>query len=524
MKKSAVVSVALFLAAAAVFFLLYFHSRELIEFDSYFHAKMGRLVLEKGLIHEFPWMFFTFQRDHYANPYLLFHVYLGLWIKLLPLGQLVAVKLAMLVLVGLIAVVFFKVLKTFDGKWAWLGMALLPAMLSSHAYQRLSFIRPHVLSILILLIGLWAILKKKWWLLGAASFFYAYSYSAPHLLPAVAFIASAVFSVKEKRLAWQPFTFSLGGLVAGLVANPYFPYDIRYLDIVTFKMAAANLPGTPVEMLPLASWRVLTINWFSFLALFLSLLAVLFMGKKLSTKSLFLFVTTGAFFILLMRSYRFIEYWPFFATLTVAAIASDVVVSSPLFGRWMKKAGLLACAAAFLTIGALEFKKAYTQTPPVFPYASLKEVMDVLDREANPGDIVYTDNWAMTMPMFYLSDKVYYLLMSDPQAMSTAYPGLFSLWSAINNGQVRENALPQIRAIEARTNDPEIVKLRADVESGLVLGRLPDLIRSAFRAKWILLSHNQLYSGQDLRPLLSGFPVDIGFVTGNQWFSLYRLR
>jgi hypothetical protein len=524
MKKSTAVSLAFFLAAVAVFSLLYFHSRDLLEFDSYFHAKMGRLVLEKGLIHRFPWMYFTFQKDHYADPYLLFHIYLGLWTKLLPLAPLVAVKLAMLVLIGLITVTFFKILKIFDPKWAWLGMALLAAMASSHVYQRLVFIRPHVLSILLLLIGLWAILRKRWWVLGAVSFIYAYSYSAPHLLTVVAFIASAVFSLKEKRFEWRPFVFSFGGLVAGLVANPYFPHNISYLYIVTFKMAAAKLPVSPAELMPLSSWQVLTINWFSFVMLSVSVMAVFISAKKLSARSLFLFVTAGFFFVLLMRSYRFIEYWPFIAALAVAAIASEVVCPSPLFGRLMKKAGGLACALAFLAIGALGVKMAYKQTSSIVPYASLKEVMDVLDREASPGDIVYTDNWTMTMPMFYVSDKVYYLLMSDPQAMYAAYPGLFTLWYAINTGRVTENALPVIKAIEARASDPEIAKLRAAVESGAVISRLPDIIRSAFQAKWILLCHNHPYAGQDLRPLLASYPIEIEFVTGNEFFSLYRLR
>jgi len=321
-----------------------------------------------------------------------------------------------------------------------------------------------------------------------------------------------------------PFAYSLGGLVAGLVANPYFPRNINYLYLVTFKMAAPKLPVSPAELMPLSSWQVLTINWFSFLMLALTVLVVFVSARKPSSRSLFLFITAGFFFVLLMRSYRFVEYWPFLATLSVASIASEVVRPSPLFDRLMTKAGRLACAAAFLAVGAFAVKLAYKQTNSIVPYASLKEVMDVLDREASSGDIVYTDNWAMTMPMFYISDKVYYLLMSDPQAMYAAYPGLFTLWYAINTGQVTENALPVIKAIEARASDPEIVRLRAAVESGSVVGRLPDIIRSAFRAKWILLCHNHPYAGQDLRPLMAGFRVDIEFMTGNEFFSLYRLR
>jgi len=524
MKKPVLASLAVFLVAVGVFSLLYFHTPGLLEFDGYFHTRMGRMVLEKGILHRFPWMFFTFQRDHYADPYLLFHIYLGFWIKLLPLDPLVAAKLAMLVLIGLIALMVFRILRTFDPKRAWLGMALLAAMASGRAYQRLVYVRPHVLSILLLLAGIWAILRKKWRLLAAVSFAYAYSYSAPHLLTVVALAASAVFSLTDKRPVWRPFVYSLGGLAAGLILNPYFPYDIKHLYLLTFKMALFRMSAPPAELMPLSSWQLLSFSWASFLAIALAILAVSVSAKKLSARSLFLFATAGIFFVLLMRAYRFAEYWPFVATLAVAAAASEVVVPAPLFGRLMKKAGAIACLGTLLAVGALEVKAALGNLAPVLPYPSLKEVMDVLDREAAPGDIVFTDNWAMTTPMFYITDKVYYLLMLDPQTMSVSYPGLYLLWNAIDSGQVQENALPLVRAIEARVKDPEIARLRTVIESGAVLGRLPDIIKSAFHAKWLVLSHNQAYAGQDLRPLISQYPLEIQFVKGNDYFSLYRLR
>jgi hypothetical protein len=524
MKKPLVKYLIIFFAASAVFALLHFRAPDLMEFDSYFHAKMGEIVMEKGLIHEFPWMYFTFQKDHYANPYLLFHAYLGLWIKILPASPFAAVKLAMIVLLGLVAVTYFKVVEALHSRWVWLSFALLPAMVADRVYHRLIFVRPHVLSILILLAGLWAILKRKWWILGAVSFIYAYSYSAPFLLPVIAFIASVVFSGKEKRLTWEPFVFSLGGMVAGLVLNPYFPHDINYLYAVTFRMALRQLSITPGELLPLLSWQVFTINGVSFLLVFLSLLAGFISERKYSANSLFLFATSALFFVLLMRSYRFIEYWPFMASLSVSTIFRETFENSPLAGRILKKATAAACGAVFLLIGAIQVKSAYGHATSLVPYLSLKEVVDVLDKEANPGDIVYTEDWELTMPMFYISDKVNYLLMSDPEMMRMAHPGLYDLWYCINTGKVSDYALPLIRALEAKTKDPEIAKLRFSIESGLVVDRLPDIIKSAFQAKWIILSHNHAGELYDLRPLMSRFPVDIVFVKGNELFSLYRIR
>ena len=524
MKKPWIKYAAVFLAAAAVFAVLEFRAPELMEFDSYFHAKMGALIMEKGLVREFPWMSFTFQRTDYANPYLLFHVYLGLWLKALPAHPFVAVKLAMLVLLGLVAAAFLKVVEAAHPKWVWPAAALLPALLVGQVYQRLISIRPHVLSILILLLGLRAILKRKWWVLAALSFVYAYSYSAPVLLPVVALIASSVFSLEEKRVVWQPFAFSLGGLVAGLVVNPYFPRNVYYLYAVLFKMAARQFSIIPAELLPLLSSQVLTINILSFAALFLGVLAALYSGKRLSANGLFLFATTGLFFVLLMRSFRYIEYWPFVAALGASTVLRETFADDAAASRIMKKSAAWALGGVLLLVGAVGLRNGYRNSQPLVQYAAVKDLADFLDREAAPGDLVYSDDWAMSMGMFYATDKVYYVLMSDPEMMRLAHPGLYVLWNLINTGQVSDRALPLIRAIEGQTGDEEITKLRAGIEAGLVVDRLPDILRSAFRAKWIILSHKQAGSSVDLRPLLARYPVDIEFVKWNGPFSLYRLK
>lgn len=524
MKKPWIKYAAVFLAAAGAFAFLHFVTPELMDFDSYFHAKMASLTMEKGILHSFPWMAFTFQRNNYANPYLLFHAYLGLWVKAMPAHPFAAVKLAMVALLGLVAVAFLLAVEAAHPKWVWPAAALLPALLVGQVYGRLSSIRPHVLSILILLLGIRAILKRKWWVLAALSFVYAYSYSAPVLLPVVALIASAAFSLSEKRVVWQPFAYSLGGLAAGLVVNPYFPRDIYYLYTVLFKMAARQSSIVPSELLPLLSSQILTINIVSLGVLFLGVLAALATGKKLSGNGLFLFATTGLFFGLVMLSFRYMEYWPFVAALGASAILREVFADSAAASRVMKKGLAAALCALFLVIGAVGYRSGYRHAEPIVQYVAVKDLADALDREAAPGDIVLADDWALPMGLFYATDRVYHVLMSDPEMMRLAHPGLYILWSMFSVGRVGDGALNLIRAIESQTGDAEITKLRAGIESGLIRDRLPDIIRSAFGAKWVVITHKQGGGYVDLGPLLARYPADFEHVRSNGPFSLYRLR
>ena len=469
-------------------------------------------------------MYFTFQKDHFTNPYPLFHVYLGLWMLVFHLPSLLGIKLGMLVLAGMIGVWYFRILGLFCEKWKWFGFVLLFAMLAGTAYMRLSFARPHVISLLVLLLGIDAILRRRWRLLGVFCWIYVYSYSACFLLPVLAILAGTLFSLKEKKLIWQPVLFSIAGMSLGLILNPSFPYNLNFLYVLTFKMGIQHTPFAGRELISLPGWQLFTAHWFVFVMTFLSSLIALMNARSYSQNCVFLFIVSMFFFVLTLHSSRFIEYLPVMAGLSVSSIALETLKNDRSLENFFKRYLAFPCLIIFSCVAFFNISNGYKKAHPVIPMPELSEVMTFLEREANEGDIVYSEDWELFSPMFYLNDKVYYILGLDPETMKVAHPGLYMLWFGINKGKIGENVLPALRAIETRTHDPGIRTLRTEIERGLLPNRLPDVIKRAFNAKWIILSHGHQGEVFDLRPLLAHYPNDFIPAAGNRFFSLYRIR
>jgi hypothetical protein len=226
-----------------------------------------------------------------------------------------------------------------------------------------------------------------------------------------------------------------------------------------------------------------------------------------------------------MVSFRYVEYWPFVASLGATTLLREAYADDPRAGRVMTKAVAGAMAGVFLLLGAFGARAGYGQARSLVPYPAVKEIADILDREAEPGDIVYTNEYAAPMGLFYASAKARYVLMSDPEMMRIAHPGLYLLWSAINESRVGDRALPLIRDIAAQAEDPALARLLSDIENGLVVDRLPAILKAAFQAKWIVVTvYRQAGQILDLRPLLAMYPADVELVEHNGPFTLYRLR
>ena len=513
-----------FAVGVLVFFPVLFKFPYLYGFDGYYHSKLGQLILERGFLKEFPWMYFTSQHEHFVNPFYIFHLYLGIFQKLFDWGPFFAVRAATLVLMGLISVWYIRILECFSKKWHFLFLLLLFAVLSASGYTRFSLVRPHILSLLMLLMGTEAALKKKWWLLGILSFLYTYSYVACYLIPLLAIIAGIIFSVKEKKLIYKAPLISLSAMAAGLFLNPSFPNNITYIYEGTFKMAMAPLPFAGREWLSPVGWTLFSENWPIFTMMFVVIIIALNLPRKFSMKTVFLFTISSVFFVLLLRSARFIEYWTFMAALFISGFLLEFFETKVIPEKILKKYIIPISAVLLFSLGAFNLSTTYKKAAISIPIEQLNTAMNVLNNEAQPGDIVFSEDWEMFSPMFYMCDKVYYLQGLDPGMMRLAHPGLFDVWFNITAGKVNNNVLPFIIAVEKHTNDPEIRNLRIDIESGKVPNNLAGLIKHAFNASWIFLTHGHVGERYDLRKILDQYPNDFIKIYKSQFFSIYKIK
>ena len=136
--------------------------------DTAYHAAVGRLIAEHGILRSFPWTPMSWLADHYADKELLFHL---LYLPFNGLGWITASKLVGTVGGAAVLLSLFGVLRAERVRYpaAW---ALLPLLVSSAFLYRFALVRPHLLSIALVPIVLWAASRERVRVLAVASFLY----------------------------------------------------------------------------------------------------------------------------------------------------------------------------------------------------------------------------------------------------------------------------------------------------------------------------------------------------------------
>jgi hypothetical protein len=241
---------ALLLAYLSAFFsTLSAGPRGLTERDGYFHARYAQMLPHRGLSRSFPWTQASPWKDRFADKEFLFHVLLvpfsigenpirgALFFGLLQTLGVFAAFYLLLSLNGARAPAFFTFLLTCMG-----GPFLL----------RISFLRPHVLSVLLILVALHFLIRDKWKPLAVLGFLYSWTYSFPFILPLIAapFVLGRLWArpdgTPDMRCLWA----ALGGVAAGLLVHPYAPYSLdsaaTYFDILAVALGRRSAAAVEV--------------------------------------------------------------------------------------------------------------------------------------------------------------------------------------------------------------------------------------------------------------------------------------
>ncbi len=190
--------------------------------DRYYHLGITRLMSEHGLLRTLPQAEDIGWAKHFPEKEFLFHALTWFADRL---GGLDAVMLLVPLLGTAIVLVLYWTLSRVCRPWqAMLFSTLIPLAYSAFIF-RLTILRPHLLAILFFVLLLLAILRRRNWLLAIACAGFALSYHAFYI-PMLVLALAYFLKWRPESKGWRPLAWGLGGLVAGLVVNPYFPDNI----------------------------------------------------------------------------------------------------------------------------------------------------------------------------------------------------------------------------------------------------------------------------------------------------------
>jgi len=416
--------------AALIFCLVFviftyaeFQADQLPKYDAYYHAKMAeKFPSGEFFSQQFPWLSQTVLAQNYGNMHFLFHVFLSPFTILGFTGM----KLATILLASLFFLVFFLIAYEFSEEHAFLGTLLI--MTSAEFLFRLLLPRAISLSLILLFLGLFFLLKKKYYALGILSFIYVWTYTG--FVTLLIFVLVKFFvDAHDNNYDFRGIFYAYGGVCLGLLINPYFPSNLStfYTQIFKISFGAAVIGGG--EWATMDSWVFIISTLFILVPL---VYAMIFTKRKDSKKDsegrfLLALVFFGLFFFFSAR--RGVEFFVPLAALFIVYAFKDIYIEKylkriiyPVFGLILS----LVLLNHMIAMPVILFDS---------PNYKIQPCAEWLKNNTEKNSVVYNPRWDDFPALFYYDDHNYFVSGLDPNFMYYHNPEKYDLYNKINIGE-----------------------------------------------------------------------------------------
>jgi len=465
-------------AALAVWALvltgLQFSTAHLIGVDSAFHIRFAQVVREGGLTGfppAFPWMPLTIlSPDRYADHHMLYHVFLVPF----TLGDLrIGAKVAAIVGALIFVSAFAWVLQRERVPHAWLGLLALGASSGDFLF-RLGMTRVQALSLACLFLGFHFALAHRVRALAILSLVYTWLYDGfPLLIVPVGAVVVAEL-VTTRRLRLGIVIAALGGMLAGLILNPYFP---EYLQFMVHHFGDKLLPGEAIrigrEWLPYTPITLIGNGLVAILYLAFGTAVLVQSGRRADRRLIASVLVGGAFLILTLRSKRFIEY--FAPAATFAAVLAGVHVIPRLSRTRRTVLALLLAGVVVANVSGV----AWAIGRKVGALDRYADAARLVEASTPAGAMLCTTDWDDFPLLYYYNVHNTYLVGLDPTYLRDRFRDVYWQWVDLTRGRGSEPSrllgerLPcayvlsdrhHAAFLEQAAADPGLIEVLADEE------------------------------------------------------------
>ncbi|MBW6466106.1 MAG: hypothetical protein K0B06_06350 [Brevefilum sp.] len=415
--------------------------------DGFYHIKMAYLMRTEGLKPNFPWLPLTIlnAREFY-NHHFLFHV------LLIPFtfgDLLIGAKLSAVVFS---VVAFWLVWRLIDRqKVPYAAVWALGLVAVSEAFIfRMSIPRAQSLSLGVLALGLDWLLSGKHKRLFFLGFIYVWLYNAFPLLLVVAGAYTLAVWLIDKRLDLWPLLFSGLGIAAGLLINPYFPYNLAFIfQHILPKLVDTTGTNVGNEWFPYTTQQLLRNSPLT-LALFASAVLALGLSKqRMSVNTATGFFLTIIFGLMLFQSRRFIEYFPAIVLIFTAFAWSPMMIeikdkaherSWTMTRIWQRKLvqnlALLVLVVIMLPMAWKTLVDSQSSLQSTKQNQLFQGASAWLVENTPAGARVFQTDWDDFPRLFFYNTHNTYLVGLDPTYMQFYDADLYAVWVDITRGRV----------------------------------------------------------------------------------------
>ena len=470
--------------AALVFAALEIGRHELWCVDGYYHIRSAAILRAEGISRSFPWWQETFLRDHWADKDFLYHL------LLIPFtfGALtIGAKASAVVFATGFMATFYEVARRLRIPWAT-GFALALMAFSPMLLARLAFPRGFVLAVALALAGTGAILNGKPRAAGAIAAVYSWTHVSFHLLPCIALVHDLHRPAEGGRRSFRTTAFTLVGMTAGVVLNPFFPNNLRLwwvqnINVLGEAWGRNEALRLGQELLPPIPATILSLN----VGIFATILAAVWLlarGTRASPEAATLLLVTAGFLTLSFYSVVFLEFAFPFGMLFAGIVARDRLAAprSPGPSVGLRRAAATGAIVLSLALGwrTAEIMRELAPSKRIPDFSGASAYMR---GHVPAGQTLFHLDWDEFPQLFFGNPELRFLVGLDPTFMLATNPARWRLYDDIANGRVDDAYAPirndfRCRWVFATADDVDF--LRVARRDPRFLERYSDLAASVF--------------------------------------------
>jgi hypothetical protein len=301
--------------------------------------------------------------------------------------------------------------------------------------------RGQSLSLGLQLIACHFLLQRRPLALAVVAAIFVWTYNGFMILLPLTLCGMVVHWVVTRRIEYPLLVGVASGIIVGLVVHPYFPRNVLFLwNHVAPKLLTdhyATSVGT--EWYPYSSW-LFFLNAPLALAAYLG---ALFLTNReewcQDAPRLFWFLVSTLYLVLLLKSRRFVEYFPpsavLFLAFTMRGWLWDITVAWVLQRKTHLAAAIASSVALLVALhyAITNAREAIIGSPAASTYQGGAAW---LAAHTPKGAAIFHTDWDDFPMLFYFNTHNTYLVGLDPDFMRLKHPQLFRSWEAITRGMV----------------------------------------------------------------------------------------
>lgn len=391
-------------AAAVVILALYliqFSIPQIIGADGYLHFRLSRMVAQQGFIKSLPQAKFSWFASKFADKDFIYHLYL------IPFSS---AKWGSLVAASLLVTIYALVARHLFGI-RWGSITILGLLFSAQFLRDIAEPRPIVLALALSLIGIWALLRRRWRLAGFITAMYGLVHLSSYIMVIWAVLSALVDTAEDKKANWKGVAIVLLGWLISFVAHPNFPNNIFYFYLngilVPIYAAKTGILELGAEFFPLNTRQLLQL----FPLVIGGIIYAIWDRKPMSVTTVKLGSFAGIYFILGLISRKNLTLgYPVFILFLVSLLSDNLTTTKKLLPGLAVVASLWITLAGIWTLTHLR-QMLFSETIVNQHY---ERVASWLKQNLPPGATVFHANWSDSQYFIGLDDQHNFFVTLDP--------------------------------------------------------------------------------------------------------------